>query len=193
MTTDTHNSQSRLSTDHRLFTVLAELIRVRQERLRLSTSRDSPSIRTRWKKDFRSLVLACLVFAQPSGAISQWIDEGEFSQSMLAHKLRQLKSQFEQTEAEISVRDNAESNPKKLELGDLYSRIKRLETEFLCGAYYPDLLDEQIVIVREDLRLILADPGQTGIDHNGADGQSQRLRGPASGVSLPTTQGMIEL
>ena len=179
--------------ERRLFTVLAELIRVGQERLTLSTSRDSPSIRTRWKKDLRSLVLACLVFAQPSGAISQWIDEGEFSQAMLAHKLRQLKSQFEQTEAELLVRDKAESKLKKLELEDLYTRIKRLETEFQRGGYYPDLLDEQIVIVREDLRLILADPGQTGIDHNGADGQSQRLRGPASGVSPPTTQGMIEL
>jgi hypothetical protein len=39
-----------------------------------------------------------------------------------------------------------------------------LETEFQRGGYYPDLLDEQIVIVLEDLQLILADPGQTGID-----------------------------
>jgi hypothetical protein len=177
----------------RFFTVLAELIRVGQERLTLSTSRDSPSTRTRWKKDFRSLVLACLVFAQPSGAISQWIDEGEFSRAVLAHKLYQLKSQFEQAEAELLVRDEAESKLKKLELEDLCTRMKRLETEFQRGGYYPDLFDEQIVIVREDLRLILADPDQTGIDHNGADAQSQRLRGPASGVSLPTTQGMIEL
>jgi hypothetical protein len=57
--------------ERRFFTVIAELIRVGQERLTLSTSRDSPSACTRWKKDFRSLVLACLVFAQPSGAISQ--------------------------------------------------------------------------------------------------------------------------
>src|ERR1700751_485595 len=171
--------------ERRFFTVLAELIRVGQERLTLSTSRDSPSTRTRWKKDFRSLVLACLVFAQPSGAISQWIDEGEFSRAVLAHKLYQLKSQFEQAEAVLLVRDKAESKLKNLELQDLYTRIKRLETEFQRGEYFPDLLDEQIMTVREDLRLIVADPGQTGSDHNEADGQNQRLRGLASGVSLP--------
>ena len=139
------------------------------------------------------LIFIVLVLALPARALSQWIDEGEFSQAVLSYKLCQLKTQFEQAEAELLVRDEAESKLKKLELEDLYTRIKRLETEFQRGGYYPDLFDEQIVIVREDLRLILADPDQTGIDHNGADAQSQRLRGPASGVSLPTTQGMIEL
>src|SRR5262249_58850665 len=42
----------------------------------------------------------------------------------------------------------------------VYNEIKRLETEFRCGKYYPDLLDEQIVIIREELRLILAESGQ---------------------------------
>jgi hypothetical protein len=179
--------------DRHFFSVLAALIRADQERLTSSTSRDSPSTRTRRKKDFRPLVLACIFFALPLSAFSQWIDEGEFSRAVLAHKLYQLKSQFEQAEAELLIRGMAESKLKKLELEDLYTRIRRLETEFQRGGYYPDLLDEQIVIVREDLRLILADPGQTGFDHNEADGQGQRLRGPASGVSRPTTQGMIEL
>jgi hypothetical protein len=170
MTTDTHDFQSRLS-----------------------TSRDSPSTRTRWKKDFRALVLACMVFALPLRALSLWIDEGEFSQAMLAYKLRQLKSQFEQVETVLLTRGGAESELKKLELEDLYTRITRLETEFQRGEYFPDLLDEQIMTVSEDLRLIVADPSQKGIDHKRADDQSQRLRGPASDVSLPTTQGMIEV
>lgn len=102
-----------------------------------------------------------LVLALPSVALSQWIDEGEFSRAMLAQKLRQLNSRFEQAEAELLMRGGAGSKlkNKKLELEDVYSRIRRLEAEFRGGEYCPDLLDEQIVIVREDLQLILADPG----------------------------------
>src|ERR1700751_1113420 len=104
----------------RFFPVLAALIRVDQERLTLSTSRDSPSTRTYRKKDFRPLVSVCMVFALPLGALSLWIDEGEFSQAVLALKLRQLKIQFEQAEAVLLVRDKAESKLKNLELQDLY-------------------------------------------------------------------------
>ena len=104
------------------------------------------------------LILFSLALTSPAGALSQWIDEGEFSRAMLAQKLRQLNSRFEQTEAELLMRGGAESKRKKLELEDVYTRIRRLEIEFRGGEYYPDLLDEQIVIVREDLRLILADP-----------------------------------
>jgi hypothetical protein len=68
-------------------------------------------------------------------------------------------SQFEQTEMRFRTRCVAASNTKKLE--HIYGEIKRLETEFRCGRYYPDLLDEQIVIIREELRLILADPAET--------------------------------
>ena len=81
---------------------------------------------------------------------------------LLSYKLCQLKTQFEQAEAELSMR-RGESKLKKLELEDVYRRMIRLESEFQRGGYYPDLLDEQIVILPEDLRLILADPGQTGI------------------------------
>ena len=106
----------------------------------------------------RLLILFSLVLALPAGALSQWIDEGEFSRAMLAQKLRQLNSRFEQAEAELLMRGGAHSKLKELKLEDVYTRIRRLETEFRGGEYYPDLLDEQIVIVREDLRLILADP-----------------------------------
>jgi len=81
---------------------------------------------------------------------------------MLAHKLQQLKSQFEQVEAELLMRGGADSKLKKLELEDVYTRIERLETEFHRGGYYPDLLDEQIVIAREKLRQVLADPSLIG-------------------------------
>jgi hypothetical protein len=108
------------------------------------------------------LIFIVLVLALPARALSQWIDEGEFSQAVLSYKLCQLKTQFEQADAELSMR-RGESKLKKLELEDVYRRIIRLESEFQRGGYYPDLLDEQIVILREDLRLILADPGQTGI------------------------------
>ena len=113
------------------------------------------------KTSCKLLIFVSLVLALPAGALSQWIDEGEFSRAMLAHKLHQLKSQFEQVEAELLMRGGAESKLKKLELEDAYTKLNRLETEFRRGEYYPDLLDEQIVLVREDLRLILADPGTT--------------------------------
>jgi len=114
------------------------------------------------KECCKLLIFFSLILASPTCALSQWIDEGEFSPAMLAHKLGQLKSQFEQVEAELLMRGGADSKLKKLELEDVYSRIKRLEAEFRRGGYYPDLLDEQIVIVREGLRMILADPGQIG-------------------------------
>ena len=104
------------------------------------------------------------VLALPVGALSQGIDEGEFSQAMLGHKLNQLRSRYEQAESDLLTRTGAHSKQKELKLEDVYRRIMSLETEFQRGGYYPDLLDEQIVIVLEDLQLILADPGQTGID-----------------------------
>ena len=110
----------------------------------------------------RGCVLAvffCLILTWPLVALSQEIDEGEFSRKMLGYKLQFLKNQFEQTEMTLLTRSVAVTTLKKLE--HVYSEIKRLETEFRCGRYYPDLLDEQIVIIREELRLILADPAET--------------------------------
>ena len=79
---------------------------------------------------------------------------------LIEHRLlRSVASQFEQTERKLLTRSVAGTTLKKLE--HVYSEIKRLEVEFRCGKYYPDLLDEQIVIIREELRLIFADPAKT--------------------------------
>ncbi len=104
-------------------------------------------------------VLICLILTWPLVALSQEIDEGEFSRKMLGYKLQLLKNQFEQTEMRL-LSQRAAGTTLKLER--VYSEIKRLEAEFRCGRYYPDLLDEQIVIIREELRLIPADPVETG-------------------------------
>ena len=105
------------------------------------------------------LVFICYSLTWPLVALSQEIDEGEFSPTMLGHKLQLLKNQFEQTEMKLLTRSATGSMAKKLE--HVYNEIKCLEAEFRCGKYFPDLLDEQIVIIREDLRLILADPAKT--------------------------------
>jgi hypothetical protein len=85
--------------------------------------------------------------------------KGEFSREMLSHKLQLLNSQFEHTEMRLLTRSVAASKAKKME--DIYNAIKCLEAQLRSGRYYPDLLDEQIVIIREELRLILADPAST--------------------------------
>jgi hypothetical protein len=105
------------------------------------------------------MVLICLIVASPPVALSEEIDEGEFSQATLGYKLQLLRDQFEQTETKLSTRSVAGSTLKKLE--HVFSEMKRLEAEFRCWKYYPDLLDEQIVIIREKLQLILADPVET--------------------------------
>jgi hypothetical protein len=47
-------------------------------------------------------------------------------------------------------------------LGSVASRVAaRLEAEFWYARYHPDLLDEQIVIIREELRPMLVDPAET--------------------------------
>ena len=104
------------------------------------------------------IFLICSSLAWPV-ALSQEIDEGEFSRKMLGYNVQLFKNQFEQTEMRLLSQSAAGTTLKKLER--VYSEIKRLEAEFRCGRYYPDLLDEQIVIIREELRLILVDPAKT--------------------------------
>jgi len=99
------------------------------------------------------IVVACLSLTWPLIAFTQQIHEGEFSRTMLGYKLQLLKSQFDQTEMRLLTQFLVASNAKRLE--HLYNEIRRLETQFRCGKYYPDLLDEQIVIIREELRLML--------------------------------------
>jgi hypothetical protein len=109
------------------------------------------------------LAVACFLVLH-STALSQWLNDGEFSPGALAYKLRQVRNQFEAAEAQFSLRTEVESNAKKLKLGTLSSSIESLETEFRNGGYWPDLLDEEILIVREKIRLVLADPRQISTD-----------------------------
>jgi hypothetical protein len=114
-------------------------------------------------KQWRNLLaVSCFSLALHSTALSQWLDEGEFSRGVLAYKLRQVKNQFETAEAQLSIRTEVEWNAKKLKLGALYTSIESLETEFRNGGYCPDLLDEEILTVREKIRLILVGPRQIG-------------------------------
>src|SRR5262249_32885548 len=78
--------------------------------------------------------------------------KASFPRRCLGYKLQLLKAEFEQTERKLSTWIVTGTMLKKLER--VCNEIKRLEAEFRCGRYHPDLLDEQIVINREELRLI---------------------------------------
>ena len=141
--------------------LIAALIHLDQKRFRFSIPLCRPFVPGMAfgrKRSCVLIVLICLSLMCPLVALSQEIDEGEFSRTMLGYKLRLLKNRFEQTEMKLLTRSATGSMPKKLE--HVYNEFKYLEAEFRCGKYYPDLLDEQIVIIREELRLILAESGQ---------------------------------
>ena len=124
-------------------------------------------------KPWRNLLaVACFSLALYSTALSQWLDEGEFSRGVLAYKLRQVKNQFETAEAQLSIRTEVEWNAKKLKLGALYTSIESLEIEFRNGRYCPDLLDEEILTVREKIRLILVGPRPIDVDQNNVGDQA---------------------
>jgi hypothetical protein len=151
--------------DHRslgsVASLTAALTHVDQKRFRFSIPVYRPFVPKKMfgrRRGGALIVLICLSLAWPV-ALSQEIDEGEFSREVLDYKLQLLKSQFEQTEMRLLTQGPAASNAKKLER--IYSDIKRLEAEFWCARYYPDLLDEQIVIIREELRLMVVDPAET--------------------------------
>ena len=118
------------------------------------------------------LAVACFSLALHATALSQWLDQGEFSPGDLAYKLRQMKNQFEMAEAQLAIRTELEWNAKKLELGALYASIESLQTEFWNGEYWPDLLDEKILKVREKIRLILAGSKQIGADEDNVGSQA---------------------
>jgi len=141
--------------------LIAALTHLDQKRFRFSIPVCRPFVPGKMfgrRRGCALIVLICWSLAWPV-ALTQEIDEGEFSRKVLGYKLQLLKSQFEQTEMRLSTQCAAASNAKKLER--IYSEIKCLEAEFWCARYYPDLLDEQIVIIREELRLILVDPAET--------------------------------
>jgi hypothetical protein len=122
------------------------------------------------------LAVACFSLALNSAALSQWLDQGEFSPGMLAYKLRQVKTQFETAEAQVSIRTEVERNAKRLKLGAVYTSIESLETEFRNGGYCPDLLDEEILTVRQKIRLILAGSRHIGVDQNNVGGEAQEAQ-----------------
>jgi len=151
--------------EHRLLgsvaSLIAALIHLDQKRFRFSIPVCRPFVPGMMfgrRRGCALIVLICLSLAWPV-ALSQEIDEGEFSRKMLGYKLQLLKAQFEQTEMSLLTRSVAGTTLKKLE--HVYSEIRRLEAEFRCAKYYADLLDEQIVIIREELRLILVEPAET--------------------------------
>lgn len=127
-------------------------------------------------KQWRNLLaVSCLSLALHSTALSQWLDEGEFSRGVLAYKLRQVKNQFETAVAQFSMRTEVEWNAKELKRGALYTNIESLETEFRNGGYCPDLLDEKILSIRKKIRLILAGQKQIGADQNTVGGQAPEV------------------
>jgi hypothetical protein len=149
---------------HRFFGSVASLIRPNEKRVPFSIPLDwscglfGHRMMVVPRKGCVLVVLICLSLTWPLVALSREIDEGEFSRKMLGYKLQLLKNQFEQTEMRLLTPSMVAARAKKLE--EVYNEIKCLEAEFRCGRYYPDLLDEQIVIIREELRLMLADPGK---------------------------------
>src|SRR5215510_874410 len=143
--------------------LIAALINVVQKRYRFSILADwsyHPLVHRIMFGCRRGCLLICLTVAWPPLALRQEIDEGEFSEAMLGYKLQLLKAEFEQTERNLSTWIVTGTMLKKLE--HVCNEIKRLEAEFRCGRYYPDLLDEQIVINGEELRLIPVDQVDTG-------------------------------
>ena len=130
------------------------------------------------------LAVACLSLALHATGLGQWLDQGEFSPGVLAYKLRQVKKQFETAEAQFATLTEVESNAKKLKLGVLYTSIECLQTEFRNGGYCPDLLDEEILTVREKVRLILSGSKQIGADQDYVGGQAQRAEPGAEFLGL---------
>jgi len=144
------------------WTLIAALIHLDQKRFRFSIPLCRPFVPGMAfgrKRSCVLIVLICLSLMCSLVALSQEIDEGEFSRTMLGYKLQLLKNRFEQTEMKLLTRSATGSMAKKLE--HVYNEFKYLEAEFRCGRYYPDLLDEQIGIIREELRLILGDPANS--------------------------------
>jgi hypothetical protein len=128
------------------------------------------------KSSCEILAVACFSLALHATALSQWLDQGEFSPGILAYKLRHVVNQFETAEAQLSNRTEIEWNAKKLELGALYTSIESLQTDFRNGGYCPDLLDEKILTVREKIRMLLGGSKQIGTDQNKVGNQVQEAR-----------------
>src|SRR5260370_17379564 len=90
------------------------------------------------RKNCVLVVLIYLSLLWPLVALSQEIEEGEFSRQMLGYKLQLLKNQFEQTEMKLLTPSVAAARATKLE--QVNNEIKYMEAKFRCGRYYPALL-----------------------------------------------------
>jgi hypothetical protein len=118
------------------------------------------------------MVLIYLSLGWSTFSLSQEVVEGEFSGTVLGYKLQLLKAQFGHTGMSLLTRGVAGTTFNKLE--HVYSEIKGLEAEFRWGRYYPDLLDERIVLIREELRL--AESATTCMSKPGLIGDSRIAR-----------------
>jgi len=82
------------------------------------------------------------------------IDGDEFSNDTLAYKLELLNHTFWRTEQKLSRRGVVGSRLRQVR--DAWIEKNHLEAQFLRGDFYPDLLDERISVLREELRQMLA-------------------------------------
>jgi hypothetical protein len=86
------------------WTLIAALIHLDQKRFRFSIPLCHPFVPGMAfgrKRSCVLIVLICLSLMWPLVALSQEIDEGEFSRTMLGYKLQLLKNRFEQTEMKL--------------------------------------------------------------------------------------------
>ena len=113
-----------------------------------------------WRQGCLGAALIGLTLGPLPVVRGQAVDEGEFSPAMLGYKLQVVSGQFAQAERKLLKGRAAGSTLKQL--ARVHDEIECLKAEWRCGGYYPDLLDEQIVITREELRLILAAPAPGG-------------------------------
>src|SRR4029077_20413103 len=105
--------------------LIAALINVVEKRFRFSIPADwsyHPLVHRMMFGCRRGCLLICFSLAWPPVALSQEIDEGEFSEAMLGYKLELLKAEFEQTERKLSTWIVAGKKPQQM--GHGYKRIK---------------------------------------------------------------------
>jgi hypothetical protein len=103
----------------------------------------------------------CIIFMTVSFALwgpllapGREIDGDEFSNDTLAYKLELLNHTFWRTEEKLSRRGVVGSRLRQVR--DAWIEKNHLEAQFLRGDFYPDLLDERISVLREELRQMLA-------------------------------------
>jgi hypothetical protein len=104
---------------------------------------------------------SCIIFIavffalwSPLLALGRGVDGGEFSNDTLACKLELLNHIFWRTEQKLSSRGVVGARLDQLRFA--WIEKNHLETQFMRGNFYPDLLDERISLLGEKLREVLA-------------------------------------